>query len=351
MEPNPDATLSMPLLNGMAEVGEFEPPPTLSLSSVAALTLNDNDTWLRLMEQHPLVLRNLFNAATQGLRHSGGDGGNRAFIGMSELSTSLAPTEVQGGPLQAPLTLKSSPSEALLVPIGSLLASPKRPSPTSFVLESNCPFVINKLPAQNSTETFKDREDRQFSPTEVEENREDGLPVKKKIATRETTCLLKNWLYEHRKNPYPTKEEKVMLATVTRMNLTQVSTWFANARRRLKKENRLSWTTKNRTLPPQPPPPPSSATLQTLPSVFWNEDCSIVRSLATQVHSLLWSQVVKDIKSCMTKNEVEKEAPVEPTLASPPAPSTLPPSPSSTKIWSLAALVEEQPPCNELSGD
>ena len=28
-----------------------------------------------------------------------------------------------------------------------------------------------------------------------------------------------------------------MLAIITRMTLTQVSTWFANARRRLKKEN------------------------------------------------------------------------------------------------------------------
>ncbi|KAF3860909.1 hypothetical protein F7725_001164 [Dissostichus mawsoni] len=32
-----------------------------------------------------------------------------------------------------------------------------------------------------------------------------------------------------------------MLAIITKMSLTQVSTWFANARRRLKKENRVSW--------------------------------------------------------------------------------------------------------------
>ena len=52
-------------------------------------------------------------------------------------------------------------------------------------------------------------------------------------------ATLKAWLYEHRKNPYPSKGEKVMLAILTKMTLTQVSTWFANARRRLKKENRL----------------------------------------------------------------------------------------------------------------
>jgi len=32
-----------------------------------------------------------------------------------------------------------------------------------------------------------------------------------------------------------------MLAVMTRMTLTQVSTWFANARRRLKKEYRVRW--------------------------------------------------------------------------------------------------------------
>ena len=66
-----------------------------------------------------------------------------------------------------------------------------------------------------------------------------------KNATRETTSTLKAWLYEHRKNPYPTKGEKIMLAIITKMTLTQVSTWFANARRRLKKENKMTWTPKN----------------------------------------------------------------------------------------------------------
>ena len=62
--------------------------------------------------------------------------------------------------------------------------------------------------------------------------------VRRKNASRESTSTLKLWLYEHRKNPYPSKAEKIMLAILTRMTLTQVSTWFANARRRLKKENK-----------------------------------------------------------------------------------------------------------------
>lgn len=70
--------------------------------------------------------------------------------------------------------------------------------------------------------------------------------ARRKNATRETTSTLKAWLSEHRKNPYPTKGEKIMLAIITKMTLTQVSTWFANARRRLKKENKVTWEPRNR---------------------------------------------------------------------------------------------------------
>jgi hypothetical protein len=71
-------------------------------------------------------------------------------------------------------------------------------------------------------------------------------PTRRKNATRESTQTLKAWLSEHMKNPYPTKGEKIMLAIITKMTLTQVSTWFANARRRLKKDNRLTWSSSSR---------------------------------------------------------------------------------------------------------
>ncbi|TMW46005.1 hypothetical protein DOY81_008915 [Sarcophaga bullata] len=71
------------------------------------------------------------------------------------------------------------------------------------------------------------------------------LASRRKNATRESTATLKAWLNEHKKNPYPTKGEKIMLAIITKMTLTQVSTWFANARRRLKKENKMTWEPKN----------------------------------------------------------------------------------------------------------
>nr|AGD98928.1 Irx [Nematostella vectensis] len=80
-----------------------------------------------------------------------------------------------------------------------------------------------------------------FSPIDLA-----AAGARRKNATRETTSTLKAWLFEHRKNPYPTKGEKIMLAILTKMTLTQVSTWFANARRRLKKENKMTWSPRNR---------------------------------------------------------------------------------------------------------
>ena len=92
-----------------------------------------------------------------------------------------------------------------------------------------------------------------------------GLAGTRKNVTRESTATLKAWLNEHKKNPYPTKGEKIMLAIISKMTLTQVITtthsklgpvfthildiqvscWFANARRRLKKENKMTWEPKN----------------------------------------------------------------------------------------------------------
>ena len=52
------------------------------------------------------------------------------------------------------------------------------------------------------------------------------LASRPKNATRESTATLKVWINEHKKNPYPTKGEKIMLAIITKMTLTQVSYFY-----------------------------------------------------------------------------------------------------------------------------
>ncbi|VDN97327.1 unnamed protein product [Rodentolepis nana] len=269
------------------------PPPNLSLPG-------DGEAWLRLMEQNPLILRHLLSAASQNLKAR--DENNEGIRSMMES--------------------------------GFVVVN---------IVTPNYGVTFNR--ALQYPGNFKETEHRLFNQSELDDNRE-GVPIKKKTSSRENTCFLKNWLYEHRKNPYPTKEEKVLLATVTRMNLTQVSTWFANARRRLKKDNRLTWSAKNRSIPQppihHPPPPPPPQPIQNLPPTFppaeplcWNADPNIVRALATQVQTILFSQMVRDIRDRLAGNSSEPDMGFKPE-------STSPQSTTSARIWSLADLVNEK---------
>ena len=45
--------------------------------------------------------------------------------------------------------------------------------------------------------------------------------------------VLREWLYKHRYNAYPTRAETVVLANKTQLTEKQVSKWFINARRRI----------------------------------------------------------------------------------------------------------------------
>ncbi|KAL4993294.1 hypothetical protein BDV10DRAFT_199827 [Aspergillus recurvatus] len=49
--------------------------------------------------------------------------------------------------------------------------------------------------------------------------------------------VLKKWFDQHCERPYPSKEEKVELASSSGLTLTQISTWFANTRRRRKNKS------------------------------------------------------------------------------------------------------------------
>jgi hypothetical protein len=55
--------------------------------------------------------------------------------------------------------------------------------------------------------------------------------------TPERATPLQKWFDDHKDHPYPTRHDKILLCQDTSLTFTQVSTWFANCRRRLKKAN------------------------------------------------------------------------------------------------------------------
>lgn len=73
------------------------------------------------------------------------------------------------------------------------------------------------------------------------------------------TAVLVKWIEDHQSNPYPTKAEKQYLAYYSGMNLTQLSTWFANARRRIKKIGMKTWLEGRSTFSLEPVFPPTAS--------------------------------------------------------------------------------------------
>ncbi|KAG7286517.1 hypothetical protein NEMBOFW57_008828 [Staphylotrichum longicolle] len=76
------------------------------------------------------------------------------------------------------------------------------------------------------------------SPHFTEMAEEDGQP--KRRFSRKAAKVLRDWLYQNQHDPYPTDEQKAVFAQQTGLTEKQISTWFANARRRSRMARRTS---------------------------------------------------------------------------------------------------------------
>lgn len=56
---------------------------------------------------------------------------------------------------------------------------------------------------------------------------------KRGVLPKAATQIMKTWLFQHIVHPYPTEDEKKVIAQQTNLTLLQVNNWFINARRRI----------------------------------------------------------------------------------------------------------------------
>ncbi|KAK2888773.1 hypothetical protein Q8A67_014148 [Cirrhinus molitorella] len=92
---------------------------------------------------------------------------------------------------------------------------------------------------------------------------------------KESVQVLRDWLYEHRFNAYPSEQEKLSLSGQTHLSVSQICNWFINARRRLlpdllRKDGKdpTQFTMSRRTSKPDRPTSPECPASSTRPSVI-----------------------------------------------------------------------------------
>jgi hypothetical protein len=125
--------------------------------------------------------------------------------------------------------------------------SPTPPSLVNHRLDRRCnqsllqPYGPNRHTCKNDTKKQREEEEDDDEsdttstsssscstvvPTMIQRRRRGNLP-------KTVTAVLKQWLVDHCRNPYPTEAEKTGLKDKTGLTLNQISNWFINARRRL----------------------------------------------------------------------------------------------------------------------
>lgn len=129
----------------------------------------------------------------------------------------------------------------------SAFSSPPQTPPPTLFTSSNSSVVSSCDEGRQKWYGTPSDEDDDDDDVDIEDEDEPvptTIIVKKRVKStngrkrrgnlpKSVTAILKQWLIDHCRHPYPTEEEKRSLRLKTNLTLNQISNWFINARRRI----------------------------------------------------------------------------------------------------------------------